>query len=34
MTVANILTIDVGNTRTKWATFNLTGKVLEQGFVL
>lgn len=32
MTVANSLTIDVGNTRTKWAIFNPTGKVLEQGF--
>lgn len=32
MTVANSLTIDVGNTRTKWAVFNPTGKVLEQGF--
>lgn len=32
MAVANSLTIDVGNTRTKWAIFNPTGKVLEQGF--
>jgi type III pantothenate kinase len=32
MTVANLLTIDVGNTRSKWAIFNSTGKVLEQGF--
>jgi type III pantothenate kinase len=34
MTVANSLTIDVGNTRTKWAIFNPTGKMLEQGFVV
>lgn len=32
MSVANILTIDLGNTRTKWAIFNPDGKVLEQGF--
>ena len=34
MSVANSLTIDVGNTRTKWAIFNPTGKVLEQGFFM
>jgi type III pantothenate kinase len=34
MTVANSLTIDVGNTRTKWAIFNSAGKMLEQGFVV
>jgi type III pantothenate kinase len=32
MSVANVLTIDVGNTRTKWAIFDQAGKALEQGF--
>ena len=32
MAVTNLLTIDVGNTRTKWAMLDGTGKVLEQGF--
>lgn len=34
MLAANILTIDIGNTRTKWAIFNPAGKALEQGFFI
>lgn len=34
MALANILTIDVGNTRTKWAIFNEAGKALEQGLFI
>jgi len=34
MSLANSLTIDVGNTRTKWAIFNPAGKILEQGFFI
>jgi type III pantothenate kinase len=32
MTVANLLTVDVGNTRTKWTIFNQSSKALAQGF--
>ncbi len=29
-----LLTLDIGNTRTKWAVFSLAGKVTEQGIFL